>query len=139
MKPLRILVTGSRAWRDRDAVFHALLAAWAETDRAPLTVVHGAARGADSIANEWAETMRGLGHAVTAERYPARRFPSPRTRNQHMVNLGALICLSFAQRWDSGTGMCARMARRAGIPVVDVGVPTGPEDRPVAVHEADAR
>lgn len=55
---------------------------------------------------------------------------SPRARNQHMVNLGADVCLAFATRWASGTGMCARMARKAGILVVDYGVDTSMEARP---------
>jgi hypothetical protein len=126
---LRILVTGSRAWTDRVAVRDALLDALSTytTIGAPV-LVHGAARGADTIADEeWQAFALPL---AEPERYPARGFPSPRHRNQHMVNLGATVCLAFAKRWDSGTGMCARMARRAGITVVDVGAPTAPEEVP---------
>jgi hypothetical protein len=41
-----------------------------------------------------------------------------------MVSLGADVCLAFAQAYASGTGHCARAARKAGIPVLDYGVST---------------
>lgn len=125
MTALRILVTGSREWTDRDAIRAALLDTLSTytTIGAP-QLVHGAAKGADTIAEEeWEAFAWPL---AEPERYPARDFASPRARNQHMVNLGATVCLAFAQSWTSGTGMCARMARRAGIPVIDVGVSTAP-------------
>lgn len=119
---IRVLVTGSREWTDRAAVFRALEHAWCAYGQP--TVVHGAAEGADEIAQEWAD-LRGVGY----EAHPARDHATPRDRNQYMVDLGAGLCLAFALRWASGTGMCARMARRAGIRVVDYGVSTAPGRR----------
>jgi YspA, cpYpsA-related SLOG family len=120
----RILVTGSRTWTDQSglrlALFREIIA-----DDGRTVVVHGAARGADTMADRYAR-MTGC----QPEPYPAEDFPSPRDRNQHMVDLGADVCLAFATSWASGTGMCARMARRAGIPVVDFGVDTRREARP---------
>lgn len=128
MPPLRILVTGSRNWTDRDAVRAALLDTLGSytTIGAP-QLVHGAAEGADTIADE--EWQAFAWPLADPERYPARYFTSPRARNQYMVNLGATVCLAFALSWASGTGMCARMARRAGIRVVDYGVSTAPRGR----------
>jgi hypothetical protein len=120
----RILVTGSRTWTDesglRLAMFREIIG-----DDGRTVIVHGDAPGADTMADRYAR-MTGCGR----ERYPAAEFPSPRDRNQHMVDLGADVCLAFATSWASGTGMCARMARRAGIPVFDFGVDTSREARP---------
>lgn len=127
MTPVRILVTGSRAWTDRAAVRAALVDALATFSGTGLPVlVHGAAAGADQLADEvWKELQAELPNQLgPAEDHPAADHPSPRHRNQHMVDLGATVCLAFADRWASGTGMCARMARAAGIIVVDVGVST---------------
>jgi SLOG family YspA-like protein len=131
-RPLRILVTGSRDWTDIDAIDHAIRAALMtyRTDQPPV-LIHGCAAGADALADKlwtgWLSARRTTGSPPwpEPERYPARDFPSPRARNQHMVDLGATVCLVFALDWASGTGMCARMARRAGIRVIDYGVPTG--------------
>lgn len=126
---LRILVTGSRSWTDKAAIERALGDALATyTTIGKPVLIHGAAAGADMLAHETWEQWRigGMsGFLGPIERYPAGDFPNPRARNQHMVDLGATVCLAFAHTWASGTGMCARMARRAGIPVVDLGVPTG--------------
>lgn len=115
----RVLVTGSREWMDWPLLCQAL------NVNKPDVVVHGGARGADAMAGEWAKVA-----AKPAEIYPASGFPSPRARNQHMVDQGADVCLAFANSWASGTGMCARMARKAGIPVIDYGVDTRHEAKP---------
>lgn len=116
----RIIVTGSRNWRNLYAVSRALF----EHGRFGDTLIHGAAPGADTMADVF---WRAIG---PIERYPAEDFPTPRARNQHMVNLTADVVLAFATEWASGTGMTARMARKAGIPVVDYGVDTSMEARP---------
>jgi hypothetical protein len=132
MTRLRILVTGSRAWDDPAVIRYAIDDALAShATMAPPVLIHGAAAGADSIADQYWRYLRHQWPGLDrAERYPSSDFPSPRARNQHMVDLGATVCLAFALSWRSGTGMCARMARAAGIPVRDYGVDTSPEARP---------
>lgn len=127
MSPLRILITSSREWTDRAAIRAALLDALGTYTTIGLPVlVHGGAKGGDRIAHgEWAALERARrGWLARPEIYPAVDFPSPRARNQHMVDLGATVCLAFATSWASGTGMCARMARRARIHTIDYGVST---------------
>jgi plasmid maintenance system antidote protein VapI len=122
---LRILVTGSRNWTRREPVEQALQQVIGR--RRDVLVRHGAAFGVDGIAHDYA-IANGYGY----DPCPAPRYPSAKARNQHMVDQGADICLAFALSWDSGTGQCARMARRAGIPVVDYGVDTR-QDAPAKV------
>lgn len=122
----RILVTGSRTWTDESGLRLAMFREIVVDERIGQTViVHGAAPGGDTMADRYARMTK-----CQREPHPAADFPSPRHRNQHMVNLGADVCLAFATSWASGTGMCARMARRAGIPVIDFGVDTSPGARP---------
>lgn len=132
MSPLRILVTGSREWTDRQVVADALSRALTLSTIGYPVLVHGAAAGADTLADEvWREWAQ-MFPLAEPERYPAQGFSSPRARNQHMVNLGATICLALARSWPSGTGMCARMARKAGIHTIDYGVDTSNAARAVA-------
>ena len=140
---LRVLVTGSRKWNDWRAIEIALVDVWAANfdpddpriqrehlDKHPPILIHGDAYGADRIAESiWQRFYDGL---YKIESYRARDFPDPKARNQHMVDLGADVCLVFALKWASGTGHCARAARRAGIHTVDLGVSTAVEDRPGA-------
>lgn len=135
---LRVLVTGSREWTDAAAVRSALVDALGTYTTIGLPVlVHGGAVGADELAHrEWAALERSRrGWLARPEVHESRNFPSPRARNQHMVDLGATVCLAFALDWASGTGMCARMARRAGIPTIDYGVPTADRARSRATSE----
>jgi hypothetical protein len=145
MTGLRILITGSRDWRDKRAIADALR--WAITTRQPrptkhqVTIVHGAARGADTLAGEIAASW-----GVHVEDYPVTRadWDAPCTpqcqpghrrarrdgstfcpsagnrRNQRMVDLGADVCLGFPKdaEW-SGTRDCMSRAAKAGIRVVD--------------------
>lgn len=115
----RILVTGSRTWTNDKAILDALISWTMDLGGRDFVVVQGGARGADKYAINAAVHL-GLQY----ETHKASDFLSPRDRNRYMVDLGADICLAFARTWRSGTGMCARMARRAGIPTYDYGIST---------------
>ena len=123
----RILVTGSRDWTDRSAVLSTIRYALrteghlpARTDHHGFVVVHGGCpTGADAIAHAMCVT-----EGFPVERYPGWEFRSFKERNQYMVDQGADVCLAFALDWASGTGQTARMARRAGIETIDIGVNT---------------
>jgi len=69
----RVLVTGSRDWTDDRAIFGALDAASgrARVLKLPMVVVHGAARGADSVANGWAVLRQRAGFPIVPEPHPA--------------------------------------------------------------------
>ena len=113
----RILVTGSREFRDADLARRALTEAAAGLP-GKLTVVHGAARGADRLV---AGLARDAGYRVEA--WPADwelhgRAAGP-IRNQAMVNAGAAVCIALLVEGEPcrGTKDCARRAEAAGIPV----------------------
>lgn len=117
MTDYRVLVTGSRDWTDRAAIRDALYAIEGdvETDDS-LTLVHGAARGADSIAAEIA-SKGGWGveaHPADWERFGKR---AGFIRNDEMVKLGADVCLAFIKDGSRGATMCADLAEKAGIHV----------------------
>lgn len=65
---MRVLVCGGREFRDRNRVFAVLDALTPPVS----TVIHGAARGADALADEWARA-RGV---------PVERFPADWTRHE---------------------------------------------------------
>lgn len=115
----RLLVTGSRDWIDAPTLEHA--SDWAagtvlRCDR--LTLVHGAAPGADTLADAWARRNE---HDV--DDHPASRYGHPLTRNTAMVALGADLCLAFVMPGARGTWHCAVAANAAGIPVRIVTAP----------------
>lgn len=135
----RILITGSRVWTNAEMMERALFDAIAA---APcyVTVVHGAARGADELA---AALVATFDSRVSCESWPAdwdgpcRRacIPGHRRatkngksycpaagayRNQQMIDAGAHLVLAFPLNESPGTRDCIRRAERAGIRVIDV-------------------
>jgi hypothetical protein len=137
---LRVLVTGSRRWQDADLLGAALLECWfdaMELGADGITVVHGAAPGADTLADLWAVGHQGLG--VVSEPHPAvwaecaagcepshRRRRRDGTeycptaghrRNQLMVDLGAAVVVAFPLGRSAGTRDCMRRAQLAGVDV----------------------
>lgn len=144
----RILLTGSRTWRNQDAVWQALNDAVEQAQQAGHTefvVVHGAnPKGADAHASafceheagqydnaglvlveerhpaDWAAPCTGLCRTAHRRNHPTRGNYCPMAglvRNQHMVALGADICLAFVREHSRGATDCVRRAERAGIDV----------------------
>jgi hypothetical protein len=94
---LRVLVCGSRDWKDERAIRERL-------ERLPrgTTVIHGGARGADRTAGVLA---RGLGFAV--EEYPADWSHGRRAgimRNLEMLDTKPDLVLAFWKDASRGTG-----------------------------------
>jgi hypothetical protein len=122
--PYRVLVTGSRDWPTPNAVWAALNDARFEAvlSGRPLVVVHGACpNGADTHASQWAEIAAQFTRSVTEEAHPANWQINGKQagfiRNQHMVNLGADVCLAFIRNGSRGASHTAALAEQAGIPV----------------------
>lgn len=116
----RVLVTGSRTWTDQQQIADALLDCWhgAFEDGADgIVVVHGACpRGADALAAKWAAD-----NGVPTEAHPADWNTNGKQagfiRNQHMVQLGARICLAFIRDGSRGASHTADLAEKAGMDV----------------------
>jgi hypothetical protein len=117
---LRVIICGSREFTDLDLMAQAIteLREWA--DNRPLTIVHGRARGADSLADSLARVL--IPDAVI-EPHPADwnyygKSAGP-IRNAEMVSLGADLGLAFyIEGVDSrGTNGCVALMKLAGIPV----------------------
>lgn len=115
---MRILVTGSRNWDDLEKMIEAI--APYDDCQGRHVLIHGAARGADTMA---ANIASSLGWDV--ESYPADWDKHGRSagpiRNQQMVDLGADICLAFPLGESRGTRHCMKIAEKAGIKVVNCG------------------
>jgi hypothetical protein len=117
---MRVLVTGSRHWKNA-AFIRMVLDRVAEVyGSGNLTIVHGACpSGADLIADQWARENAGRGvvvepHPANWKRWGAAAGP---IRNTEMVDLDAEVCLAFIDPGSRGTLDCARKAEQAGIRV----------------------
>lgn len=114
-RPARILVTGSRDLADTALVMAALKSAAAEFGP-DVVVVHGAARGADTLADRAAQTL-----GLKVEPHPADWAGLGRkagiVRNAEMVREGADVMLAFPLGESRGTRDAMRRAEAAGIPV----------------------
>lgn len=116
-QPARILVTGSRHLEDYSLVHRAIADAAAELGGDAI-VVHGAARGADSLADRAAREL-GVKTEPHSAKWRSEGKAAGPLRNQRMVDLGADVALVFlvAGLANVGTKDCWRRAERAGIPV----------------------
>lgn len=124
-EPVRVLITGSRDFTDRAAVAAALTRVAREHPGQQLVVVHGAARGADSIA---AAVAADFPDRLIAEAHPVTDWKradgstdrgAGHRRNQRMVAAGASVCLAFLHgaAENRGTKSCMDKAAKAGIEV----------------------
>lgn len=121
----RILVTGSRKWADRRAIWTALEGEYLVAPKG-IVVVHGAAEGADDIADRWAWGSKQMGRLVEVETHPPDyvkygRKRAPLVRNKEMAELGAHVCLAFPLEGGTGTRHMMSRAISAGIEVINYG------------------
>lgn len=113
---MRVLVTGSRDWTDREAIRKALW--WLRKHHDEVVVVHGGADGADSIADDLAEEFGFLPVEYAADWHQYKLAAGP-IRNQAMVDSGPDVVLAFHEDLakSKGTKDCVKKARSANIPV----------------------
>jgi hypothetical protein len=109
----RVLVCGDRNWTNAGVIRARL-----QRLPSPVVIVHGAARGADSMAGEIAQQL-GFG----VEDHPAKwklygRGAGP-LRNQAMLDSGVDLVLAFHNDLSrsKGTADMVRRARAAGVKV----------------------
>lgn len=101
MRAMRVIVTGSRDWKDQATVHEVLdlIAAAARAEGKRLIVAHGGAVGADMLADGWVRRRHAAGWPVEAERKPAnwKKYGkrAGMVRNAELVRLGADACVAF--------------------------------------------
>lgn len=108
---MRVIVCGSRRWRDRDAIVNRLFDLPVDS-----VIVHGGAQGADRIAQQEAQKLGFLIEEHRAEwgTYGKR---AGLLRNTHMASLGADLCIAFWDGRSTGTQHMIEQAKAYGIPV----------------------
>lgn len=109
----RILICGSRDWTEKSLIYHAISEA---LKHGAIEIIHGGARGADSIAGQIAETLK----------IPVRVFPAQWDkygkaagfrRNIEMLNQLDQddMVLAFQLNGSRGTQLTINEARKRGI------------------------
>lgn len=114
---MRILVCGDRKWDDKPFINKILFEYWAIHRDEDFVIIHGAAKGADSIAGEIAREQ-----GVKEEAFPAKwekhgKAAGP-IRNQQMLTEGKPdLVLAFHDNIEKskGTRDMVAKAKRAGI------------------------
>jgi len=116
---VKVLVTGSREFYDYQMIYTALDEVYVARPMSGMIVIHGAAKGADSIADVWAVSRPG----VSVVRVPADwdndgRAAGP-IRNRRMLELNPDVVLAFFQPGakNIGTTQMANMAKHDGFEV----------------------
>lgn len=127
----RVLVCGSRIFDDRNLLYNTLydfcearglktkpdeFGNWLPTG---LTIIHGKAKGADLIADDWAVV-----NWVPVEEYPADWNTHGKAagfiRNQEMLNTGIDVVIAFPMGEARGTKNMMNIAKKAGVEVICV-------------------
>lgn len=114
----KVLITGSREFNNSDVMLAAISAEF--DSEGQLIVIHGAARGADTLADR----MCTASEYITVVKVPADWDHLPRweagpRRNRHMLDLLPDVVLAFKQAGapNKGTQHCINEATSRGIPV----------------------
>jgi len=110
----RFIFSGSRHWTNPTPIEYRLKALFAIQPAS--TVVHGGARGLDSMVGSIA-TQLGLAVEIHRADWSKWGKAAGPKRNQLMVDLGADYAFAYPLDGSKGTWDFVRKAERAGIPV----------------------
>lgn len=126
---MRVQITGDRDWSDYLTIEKALRAVLDDDDPQTVIVVHGAARGADSIAGEVATELGCKVEVFPADWKKYGRAAGP-IRNTEMLDSGPDVVLAFHDDLKSskGTKNCVEQALKRNIPVLYFTTETFSED-----------
>lgn len=108
---MKVLVCGSRYWTDESSIRR-------ELEKLPIDteIVHGGARGADSIAGKIAKEL-GLKVTVFPAQWDLHGKSAGYIRNQQMLDYDPDLVLAFAKDLtvSRGTGDMVRRSRQAKV------------------------
>jgi hypothetical protein len=110
---MKILVTGSRFYKNKDKVFEVL------DELSPSFIVQGGATGADFLAKQYAITHRIEYDTIEAEWDIHGRSAGPK-RNQEMLNKHPNIELVVAFPGNKGTADMVRRAQKQNIKILKI-------------------
>jgi hypothetical protein len=113
----KVLITGSRDFEDGQTVLDAITAEQEDGQR--LIVIHGAARGADTLANTVGNYLSGVLVASVPADWEHDGYAAGPIRNAAMLEFTPDVVLAFYQQGaaNRGTQNCVDAATRLGIPV----------------------
>lgn len=121
---MRLLVTGSRDFHDEFLMRHELEAVklYSEQVGVKVTLVHGAARGADTLAEKIAADFGWdiESHPADWDKFGKR---AGYVRNQEMLDSGIDMCLAFPLGESKGTRMMIKLVEKADLPLKVVEAP----------------
>ena len=115
--PFRLIITGSRDWVDRPTIEQQITLATLGHYPDEVVIVHGNARGADTIAAAIA-TERGMVSEPHPADWRAHGKAAGPIRNAEMVACGADAALAFPIGPSPGTRGCIDLITAAKIPLV---------------------
>ncbi len=112
----RILVCGGRDYADKTKVYPTL-DGFLSANPSVLHIIHGAARGADSLASQWAKDRGVIASAYPAD-WKAYGKQAGYIRNKQMLDEGKPD-LVIAFPGGAGTAMMVRIARAARVKTIE--------------------
>lgn len=112
---MRVIVAGGRTFPYIGFVFQKLDEFHAQS---PITtVIHGGAKGVDTIAGEWCKSRLGVDPVVYPAKWNTHKLAAGPIRNQQMIDEGTPdVVILFPG--NNGTRDMERRAKSAGIPTV---------------------
>jgi hypothetical protein len=125
---MRVLVTGSREWTETSIIRGAMRLVQREHPPWELTLVHGGAVGADTIAGFLAGQLGWEDIEVHRPVWRPDGIYNPKAgfeRNIKMVDSGIDLVLAFILNGSGGATQCARYAESKRLPVIPFYINSG--------------
>lgn len=113
---MKVVITGGREYTDDVTIYHYL--DWVHKNSPITLLINGVARGADSIARQWAIDRNIPYHDVPVLKEHWKQYgkAAGNIRNGWMLDLNPDVVIAFPG--NTGTADCMRQATKRGIKVI---------------------
>jgi len=117
---MKLLITGSRKLEDMETLKQVIQELESRTEQKITMLLHGGAKGADTLAQEWADENKIKTHVIKPDY--EKHYPkiAPLIRNKELVKLAdCTLALYVTETRSGGTGHTATQTTNAGKPLYE--------------------
>jgi len=116
---MKLLITGSRDFTNHEALKQAIEEVQKRQGENITIILHGGAKGADTLAQNWAEENKIPTHIITPNYKKYNGKTAPLIRNKELIKLADCTLALYSKERTGGTWYTSQETKKANKPLYE--------------------